>query len=48
MAIEVNEEQPENAYVPIEVTLLGMMREVNEEQPEKAPPQIEVTLLGIL
>ena len=36
MTIDVNEEQSENTFVPIEVTLSGMTIDVNEEQPENA------------
>ena len=46
MVNEVNDEQKENAYSPISVTLLGMMSESNEEQLENA--FILVKLLGIV
>ena len=42
-----NEEQPLNAYSPIEVTPSGMTMNSNEEQPLNAYPPIEVTLLGM-
>ena len=48
MVIEVREEQPEKAELPIEVTLLGMMIEVREEQPEKASEQMNLQLSLIL
>ena len=41
--IEVKLEQPENAWLPIEVRESGRVIEVKLEQPEKAPRQIEVT-----
>ena len=34
--MDVNEEQPEKAPLPIDVTLSGIVIEVNKEQPEKA------------
>lgn len=45
---DVNIEQPENAYSPMLVTLLGIVMEVKPEQPEKAEPPILLTLLGIV
>ena len=46
--IEVKEEQPEKALLPILVTLLGIVTEVKEEQSSKALYPIVVTLLGII
>ena len=34
--MEVKDEQPSKALIPIEVTLLGIVMEVKDEQPEKA------------
>ena len=41
-------EQPENAYLLIWVTLLGIVTEVKLVQPRKAASPINVTLLGIV
>ena len=41
----VNDEQPENALSPIEVTLSGIVTLVNDEHPLNPP--IEVTPSGI-
>ena len=46
--MEVIEEQPQKAELPIEVTLLGIEMEVSPEQPRKASLPIEVTLLPIV
>jgi hypothetical protein len=37
-----------NAFIPIDVTLLGMFTEVRWEQDWKAPKPIDVTPLGIM
>ena len=46
--IKVKLLQPENAELPMLVTLLGMVIEVKLLQPENAEPPILVTLLGML
>ena len=45
---EVRPLQYPNAYSPIEVTLLGMVKEVRPLQPANAERPIEVTLLGMV
>ena len=45
---EVRPEQSANAYLPMLVTLLGIVIEVRPEQPENAEPPMLVTLLGIV
>jgi hypothetical protein len=40
--------QPENAELPIEVTLLGMVMDVSPLQYQNACAPIEVTLLGMV
>jgi hypothetical protein len=42
----VRPEQPEKAYSPMLVTLLGTVIDVMPEQPEKAYSPMLVTLLG--
>ena len=42
--IDVRDEQPENALLPIEVTLFGIVIEERDEQPENAISPIEVTV----
>ena len=46
--IEVRAEQPSKAYVPIVVTLLGMVMEIREMQDWKALHPMLSTLLGIV
>ena len=44
----VNDEHPENANLPIEVTLSGIVISVNDEHSSNALLPIDVTLFGIL
>ena len=48
MVMLVRPVQPENAKLPILVTLLGMLTEVRLVQPPNAPCPILVTLLGMM
>ena len=47
MVMVVKPLQPENALLPIEVTLLGMTTEAKMLHPSKALLPMEVTSLGI-
>ena len=46
MAIEVSEEQSENALVPMVVTPSGMVTDVSEVQPPNAVSPMVVTVSG--
>ena len=46
--IEVKPEQPKNALLPIDVTLLEIVIEVKPEQSRNAPLPMDVTLLGMV
>jgi hypothetical protein len=48
MLIFISDVQPEKAYDPIVVTVLGMLSSVSDAQPEKALEPIVVTVLGML
>ena len=48
MCTSVRPLQLENALIPIDVTLLGIVTDVRPEQSSKVKPSIDVTLLGIV
>ena len=43
-----NDGQPENALLPTDITLSGIVTDVKDEQPEKASLKINLQPLGIL